>query len=161
MCSRHVLGKIVAARRILVDLIVIRLYQPWRGSTMGSSGSGRFSDYPGTKTKKPAEGGAGMTGGASGVDKCKQAFTTLLEDVGQCDFYSQFKKVPAVGTKLGIVFDKKRIFAVDVNGGKIGALPTAFNYLAACLASGITYVGLVKSSAKMPLPTVEADFGPQ
>jgi hypothetical protein len=127
---------------------------------MGSSGSGRFSDYPGTKAKKPAGDEAGMTGGASGVDKCKQAFTTLLEDVGQCDLYSQFKKVPAVGTRLGIVFDK-RIFAVDVNGAKIGALPTAFNYLAACLSSGITYVGLVKSSAKMPLPTVEADFGPQ
>ena len=102
-----------------------------------------------------------MGGGASGVDKCKQAFTTLLEDVSQCDFYSHLKKVPAVGAELGIVFDKKRIFAIDVNGMKIGALPTAFNYLAACLASGITYVGVVKSSAKTPLPTIAADFGPQ
>lgn len=128
---------------------------------MGSSGSGNFSDYPGTKAKEVAGDGTGMVGGASGVDKCKQAFAALLEDVGQCDFYSQFKKVPAAGDQLGIVFDKKRIFAVDVNGVKVGALPTALNYLAACLASGISYVGVVKSSAEKPVPTVEADFGPQ
>lgn len=128
---------------------------------MGSSGSGHFSDYPGTKAKEVAGDGAGVAGGASGVDKCKQAFTTLLEDVSQCGFYSQFKKVPATGAQLGIVFDKKRIFAVDANGAKVGALPTALNYLAGCLASGITYVGVVKSSAEKPLPIVEADFGPQ
>ncbi|SDI55268.1 hypothetical protein SAMN04487926_11919 [Paraburkholderia steynii] len=128
---------------------------------MGSSGSGRFSDYPGTKAKDVEGDGVGVAGGASGVDKCKQAFSCLLEDVGNSDFYSQFKKVPIVGDQLGIVFDKKRIFAVDVNGVKVGALPTALNYLAACLASGVTYVGLVKSSAEKPVPIVEADFGPQ
>ncbi|EMN1926130.1 hypothetical protein RVV18_000488 [Burkholderia ambifaria] len=102
-----------------------------------------------------------MAGGASGVDKCKQAFSSVLEDVGQCDFYSQFKRVPAPGTQLGIFFDKKRIFAVDVDRVKVGALPTSLNYLAACLAGGVTYVGVVKSSADKPFPTVEADFAPQ
>ncbi|WP_244146622.1 hypothetical protein [Paraburkholderia sp. BCC1876] len=128
---------------------------------MGSSGSGNFSDYPGTKAKEVTGEGTGMAGGTSGVDKCKQAFSCLLEDVGNSDFYSQFKKVPAVGDQLGIVFDKKRIFAVDVNSVKVGALPTAFNYLAACLASGVSYVGVVSSSAVAPVPTVEADFAPQ
>ena len=128
---------------------------------MGSSGSGNFSDYPGTQAMEVAGDGTGMAGGASGVDKCKQAFATLLEDVGQCDFYSQFKKVPAPGTQLGIFFDKKRIFAVDVNGVKVGALPTSFNYLATCLAGGVSYVGVAKSSADKPVPTVEADFVPQ
>ncbi|AOK06937.1 hypothetical protein WK25_20495 [Burkholderia latens] len=52
-------------------------------------------------------------------------------------------------------------FAVDVDGVKVGALPTSFNYLAACLAGGVTYVGVVKSSADKPVPTVEADFVPQ
>ncbi|WP_249220746.1 hypothetical protein [Burkholderia cenocepacia] len=138
-----------------------RLYQPRNGGIMGSSGSGNFSDYPGTKAKEVVGDGTGMAGGASGVDKCKQAFAALLDDVGQCDFYSQFKKVPSAGDQLGIVFDKTRIFAVDVNGVKVGALPTALNYLAACLASGVTYIGVVKSSAEKPVPTVEADFGPQ
>lgn len=128
---------------------------------MGSSGSGSFSDYPGTKAKEVEENGNGVAGGASGVDKCKQAFSSVLEDVGQCDFYSQFKRVPAPGTQLGIFFDKKRIFAVDVDRVKVGALPTSLNYLAACLAGGVTYVGVVKSSADKPFPTVEADFAPQ
>ncbi|WP_230948520.1 hypothetical protein [Burkholderia stagnalis] len=128
---------------------------------MGSSGSGRFSDYPGTKAKEVAGDGTGVAGGASGVDRCKQAFCSVLEDVGQCDFYSQFKKVPAPGTQLSIFFDKKRVFAVDVNGVKVGALPTSFNYLATCLAGGVTYVGVVKSSVDKPVATIEADFVPQ
>ncbi|MGF7000534.1 hypothetical protein [Paraburkholderia sp. GAS32] len=128
---------------------------------MGSSGSGSFSDYPGTKAKEVEGDGAGMAGGASGVDRCKQAFHALLEDVGNSDYYSQFRNVPAAGDQLAIVFDMKRIFAVDVNGVKVGALPTLFNYLAACLASDVTYVGVVSSSAVAPVPTVAADFVPQ
>ncbi|PSF12625.1 hypothetical protein C7H10_10480 [Marinobacter shengliensis] len=99
-----------------------------------------------------------MAGGASGVDKCKQAFHVLLDDVGNSDFYSQFNNVPAVGAQLAIIFDTKRVFAVDMNGVKVGALPTSFNYLVACLEDGVTYVGLVSSSAASPVPTVAADF---
>ncbi len=128
---------------------------------MGSSGSGRFSDYPATKAKEVVGDGVGVAGGTSGVDKCKQAFHVLLDDVGNSDFYSQFKNVPAVGAQLGIFFDKKRVFAVDVNGVKVGALPTSFNYLVACLEDGVTYVGLVSSSAVSPVPTVDADFTPR
>lgn len=128
---------------------------------MGSSGSGRFSDYPGTKAKVITGDGSGTGGGASGVDKCKQAFHVLLDDVGNSDFYSQFKNVPVVGHQLGIVFDNKRVFAVDVNGVKVGALPTSFNYLVACMESGVTYVGVVSSSSVSPVPTLDADFAPQ
>lgn len=127
---------------------------------MGSSGSGRFSDYPGTKAKEVKGDGTGLAGGASGVDKCKQAFHVLLEDVGNSQFYSQFKTVPSPGDQLGILFDQRRIFAVDINGIKIGALPTSFNYLVACLQDDVTYVGLVSYSAASPVPTVEADFVP-
>lgn len=128
---------------------------------MGSTGSGHFSDYPGSQPKQPAGDGNGMAGGTSGVDKCKQAFHVLLDDVGNSDFYAQFKTVPAPGEQLGIVFDTKRVFAVDKHGVKVGALPTSFNYLVACLESGIAYVGVAKSSATSPVPTVEADFAPQ
>ncbi|MBI5590748.1 MAG: hypothetical protein HY881_09720 [Deltaproteobacteria bacterium] len=85
----------------------------------------------------------------------------MLDDVGNSDFYSKFNNVPAVGDQLGILFDKKRVFAVDVNGVKVGALPTSFNYLVACLEDDVTYVGLVSSSAVLPVPTVAADFVPQ
>lgn len=125
---------------------------------MGSSGAGRFTDYPGTKAKKVSGEGAGVAGGASGVDKCQQAFSVVLEDVGNSEFYSKSNTVPAVGSQLGIVFDTKRIFAVDSNGVKVGALPTAYNYLVACLASDVTYIGVVTSSAITPVPTVAADF---
>ncbi|MEO1817565.1 hypothetical protein [Pseudomonas sp.] len=128
---------------------------------MGSSGSGRFTDYPGTKPKEVDENGGGIAGGSSGVDKCKQAFSVVLEDVGNSDLYSQTHSVPSAGTLLEIVFDGRRIFAVDTDGVKIGALPTSYNYLAACLADGITYVGLVSQSAVTPIPTVSADFAPK
>jgi len=128
---------------------------------VGSSGSGHFSDYPGTKAKKTGGDGTGMSGGASGVDKCKQAFNVLLDDVGNSEFYSQTRSVLAVGEQLGILFDKKRVFAVNAKGVKIGALPTSFNYLVACLEDGVTYVGVVSSSAVSPVPTVAADFIPQ
>ena len=128
---------------------------------MGSSGSGQFSDYPGTKAKDVSGDGVGKAGGSSGYDPCRQAFHVVLEDVGNSDFYSQFKSVPAVRSQLGILFDKKRVFAVDVNGVKVGALPTKFNYLVACLEDGVIYVGVVTSSAMLPVPTVTADFAPQ
>jgi hypothetical protein len=128
---------------------------------MGSSGSGSFSDYPGTKAKEVEGDGVGVAGGDSGVDRCQLAFHALLQDVGNCDYFAQHSNVPAVGDPLGIIFDGKRVFAVDVNGVKVGALPTSLNYLAACLTSDVTYVGVVSSSAVSPVPTVEADFGPQ
>lgn len=128
---------------------------------MGSSGSGSFSDYPGTKAKEVEGDGTGIAGGGSGVDRCQQAFHALLQDVGNSEHYSRFNAVPAVGDQLGIIFDGRRIFAVDVNGVKVGALPTSLNYLAACLASGVSYIGVVSSSAVAPVPTVEADFAAQ
>ena len=125
---------------------------------MGSSGSGRFSDYPGTKAKEVIGEGSGTAGGTSGVDKCTQAFHVLLEDVGNCDFYSQFGSVPSPNTQLGIIFDGRRVFAIDNNGVKIGALPTQYNYLVACMEDAVTYVGVVSASASSPVPTIEADF---
>lgn len=125
---------------------------------MGSTGSGHFSDYSGVKREGSTGQGAG--GGTSGVDKCQQAFSSILEEVAQCDYYVQTKAVPLPGSVLSIVLGG-RVFAVDSNGTKVGALPTSFNYLASCLASGTSYVGVVKSSMIAPVPTVEVDFAPQ
>jgi hypothetical protein len=122
---------------------------------MGSTGSGHFSDY--SSAKKEEATGQGAGGGASGVDRCRLAFSSILEEVAQCDYYGKSKTVPARGSRLSIVLDG-RIFAVDSNGIKVGALPTSFNYLAACLANGFKYVGIVKASTVSPMPSVEADF---
>jgi hypothetical protein len=132
--------------------------KPHKGKAMGSSGSGNFSDYPGTKASDVTGDGTGTAGGTSGVDKCKKAFDVLLDDVGNSDFFSKFNNVPAVGDQLSILFDGKRVFAIDENGVKVGALPTSFNYLVACLEDGVTYVGVVSTSAVSPVPTVAADF---
>lgn len=121
---------------------------------MGSSGSGSFSDYTGSK--KPD----GSGGGSSGNDMCRQAFSVTLEEVAQCEFYVNSTTVPAVNTVLSIIQDG-RIFAVTEDGTKVGALPTRFNYLARCLKDGITYVGIVTASGLQPVPFVTADFTPQ
>lgn len=125
---------------------------------MGSSGSGHFSDYPGTKAKEADGDGTGTAGGSSGIDKCQMAFQALLDDVGNSDYYSKSTQVPPIGEQLSILFDNSRVFAVTINGVKVGALPTSFNYLVKCLVDGVSYVGVVTSSAVTPVPTVTADF---
>jgi hypothetical protein len=120
---------------------------------MGSTGSGSFTDYSGSQGKNTGGG----SGGSSGTDRCRQAFSCVLEEVAQCDFYAQNQATPATGTELMIVLNG-RLFAVDPNGVRVGALPTRFNYLAACLASGIQYRGVVTASAATPVPTVSGDF---
>jgi hypothetical protein len=120
---------------------------------MGSSGSGSFTDYSGSKEPDG-------TGGASGKDRCRTAFSTKLEEEAQCDFFVTNNTVPAADTVLSIVLDG-RVFAVTENGTKVGALPTRFNYLAGCLKDGITYVGIVTDSGLQPFPFVAADFTPQ
>ena len=126
---------------------------------MGSTGSGNFSDYPGTKKVDGTGSGAGG-GGSSGVDKCQQAFECTLEEVAQCTYHMQTQNVPAPRAVLTLMI-RGRVFAVDANGLTVGALPTAFNYLAACLADGKNYIGVVKSSSISPVPTVAVDFTPR
>lgn len=123
---------------------------------MGSSGSGNFTDY--SNTNRPS--GTGSTGGTSGNDPCRQAFSVSLEEVAQCDFFVSNGAVPSTSTVLSLVFER-RIFAVTESGIQVGALPTQFNYLAACLRDGVSYVGIVTDSNLQPFPFVTADFTPQ
>lgn len=127
---------------------------------MGSTGSSRFSDYSGTKASQTSSGSGSGGGGASGVDRCRQAFTCVLEEVAQCPFFAQSGTVPGPSAVLTIEFHG-RVFAVDANGVCVGALPTAFNYLVNCLNDGIQYIGLVRRSTTSPVPTIEVDFTPQ
>ena len=120
---------------------------------MGSSGSGRFSDYSGSRNSDGS-------GGAGGVDRCLQAFSCTLEEVALCDFFAANAAVPPIGTEVSIAHDR-RLFAVMPDGTKIGALPTAYNYLAACMRDEHTYVGVVSQSGLQPVPHVSVDFTAQ
>lgn len=125
---------------------------------MGSTGSGRFTDYSGAKTTGTTSGSGGG-GGSSGNDKCQQAFSCTLEEVAQCDYFVQTGSVPPVGSPLTLVL-QRRVFAKAVNGHKVGALPTSFNYLVVCMESGVNYAGVVRASSNVPVPSVTVDFTP-
>ena len=125
---------------------------------MGSTGSGSFTDYPGSRPKERGQGGGG--GGASGDDRCERAFSCTLEEVEQCDFFVANNDVPSISTVLSID-QRGRLFAVDENGQSIGALPTRFNFIADCLAAGFVYEGRVVSSQNSPIASVSVDFAPR
>src|ERR1700758_5867584 len=113
---------------------------------MGSSGSGRISDYPGSSGKGSSTSkGDGGGGDAGGSDRCGQAFAVALEDIEHCDFYRAHGAVPALGQTLRIAH-KKRIVAETDAGETVGNLPTKYNYLAGCLKDGWTYAGTVTAS---------------
>lgn len=124
---------------------------------MGTKGSGRFSDYPGSRSSGE---GQGAGGGASGEDRCNRAFTCYLEEVEQCEYFSQTQSVPAVNTALTLEL-RGRLFAVDSEGSAVGALPTRFNHLADCMSAGYSYEGRVVSSATSPMASVNVDFAPR
>ena len=123
---------------------------------MGSSGSGNFSDYPGSSKSKPSGGDGGAT---SGDDRCERAFSVTLEDVEHCDYFkNNGSTCPTVNTVLQIAH-KKRMVAQTTTGEIVGNLPTKFNYLAGCIRDGYTYTGRVRSSsATGAVAIVSADF---
>lgn len=128
---------------------------------MGSSGTGRLSDYPGSSSGgSGASGGSGGTGPRGSDDRCSKAFSSKLDDVAMSDYYVGTKRLPPVGTNV-VVAKRKRVVVQTANGESIGSLPTAFNYLAGCLADGWTYAGVVRVSQEDRLgPTVIVDITP-
>jgi hypothetical protein len=122
---------------------------------MGSSGTGNFSDYSGSAPSSKDE----KTGGSSGDDKCLLAFSTILEDVGRCQFYITYQNVPAEGENIQVIFNS-RIVAVSKNGEEIGYLPTKYNYLKVCMDAGNRYSGRVTFSSVDPFPSVRIDVFP-
>ena len=122
---------------------------------MGSRGSGRFSDYPGTSRA----GSNGGDGSSDGDDRCARAFSVNLQDVEHGEYFERTSTVPAIGTEIGIEL-RKRLVAVDKLGRSIGNLPTTYNYLADCLADGFVYEGVVSASATGPSAVVTVDCAP-
>lgn len=124
---------------------------------MGSSGSGKLSDYPGTS----GGGGGGSQGGGGDQppeDRCARAVSAVLEDIEHSDYYKAHGEPPPNGTDLE-VRQAKRLIAVTSDGLSVGSLPTNLNYLAACMKDGWQYTGLVTNSESgPPTVTLTADF---
>jgi hypothetical protein len=98
-------------------------------------------------------------GGPGWEDRCARAFNTVLEDIEHSEYYRLHGAPPGKGAALSIQLGK-RLIAVTANGQSVGNLPTALNYLAACLKDGWRYTGLVTdSSVGPPSATVAGDFG--
>lgn len=120
---------------------------------MGSSGTGHFSDYSGSSRKSDG------SGGVSGEDKCGKAFSTDLEEVERVSYYRTHGSVPPLQTEIQVIFEK-RLAVATVDGEIVGYLPTSYNYLRACLEEGFSYVGIIRSSAVLPLPRIAVDIAP-
>jgi len=120
---------------------------------MGSTGSNSFSDYTNHPTKNSNQGGA------SEEDKCGKAFSTGLEEVQNCSYYINNRNVPPAKTPVRVTFIDPRL-AVEANGEVFGYLPTKYNYLRVCMASGKNYVGEVLISGTNPIPAIHVDILP-
>ncbi|MDL2290355.1 hypothetical protein LJB95_03015 [Paludibacteraceae bacterium OttesenSCG-928-F17] len=126
---------------------------------MGSTGSGSFTDYSSYKSSN--NGAGGNSGGSSGADQCARAFSTLLEEVSICDYYTTKGLVPPNHTEIIVIFDGTRIAALDIKEGLLlGFLPTQYNYLRACIEGDYSYVGVVSSSSLTSVPSVTIDVKP-
>lgn len=121
---------------------------------MGSSGPGNFSDY-----SNYPRAIKGVTGAVDSEDKCALAFSTLIEDVDTCEYYSKKGVLPAVGTEVYVDF-KVRLVVKSNDGLIIGYLPTKYNYLRNCIVKGFTYTGIVSVASSTPINTVVVDITP-
>ena len=124
---------------------------------MGSTGSGNFSDYSGSRSSGGGDGQGG-SGGSSGEDRCQKAFHCTLEEVALCDFYANTGTVPNPGAHLTIILQSRPMAVDTATGDVVGALPTSLNYIAGCMNEGFSYEGTVVTSTNTPVPTVTADF---
>jgi len=124
---------------------------------MGSTGSGRISDYPGSSpAAKPGGQGGGI--GPSVEDRCARAFNARLEDVELSDYYRAHANLPPKGTRVELV-KRKRLVVQTTDGEGIGNLPTSFNFLASCMNEGWTYIGTVQQvRSGPPVASISVDF---
>ena len=121
---------------------------------MGSSGTDNFSDY-----SNYPRAIKGITGADDSEDKCALAFSTFIEDVDTCEYYSKKGVLPAVGIEVYIDF-KVRLVVKSNDGLIIGYLPTKYNYLRNCIVKGFTYTGIVSVASSTPINTVVVDITP-
>ena len=133
---------------------------------MGSTNTGRFSDYPKARPQESpsvASGGAG--GGGQGSDPCADIFINheLLEEVARSAYFERTGDVPPVGTDVAVqsqLVAGRLAVGVRADGEVIGLLSTRWNQLFACMQAGWRYEGEVVASVRERLPTVRVELRP-
>lgn len=151
---------------LIAGKIPENLWCLWKADIMGSTGTGRFSDYPGTTSGSAKGKGTGLgnsTGPAQG-DQCERALRNVpLEEVGRCEYLQSHSDLLIVGMSVSVrtTLVGGRL-GVEISGGGevIGLLPTEYNYLLQCMKQGYTYMGQVKSARLRPVPVVRVDLEP-
>jgi hypothetical protein len=124
---------------------------------MGSSGTGRFSDYTSQKKgKKGAISNGNGSGGASGQNQCDQQIIATLEDVERSQVFKEDKSI----IKQGASFEIRLVGRVTaiISNKTLGYLPTEYNYLAGCMKSGKKYLGVILSVIETPVVRIQVQI---
>lgn len=124
---------------------------------MGSSGSGNFTDYPGSRGRPPIGAGGNGGGAAGGAALCDQVIDAELEEVERCAYYKAHG-LPARGTAVSIARGAR--ITVFVGELELGYLPTRYNYLITCLDEGYSHNGTVSSAIARPIVRVSVNLVP-
>lgn len=126
---------------------------------MGTTGTGRFADYPGPGRTR----GAGETGEDRPSEDCTAPLTGIkLEDVAASPYFERAQALPEPGQAVGVrgsLYRKRMAVEVSQSGEVLGFLPTRFNYLLAYIRQGYRYEGVVISSSMRPIPSVAVNLG--
>ena len=134
---------------------------------MGSSGSGRLTDYPGGSQQQPAPGsassGGASGGGPAGGDPCLiDRDHVELEEIELCEYFGAAGDVPAPGTDVVVLpelVDGRIVVALASTQATLGYLPTEHNDLVSCLGR-FDYVGEVTGSQPTPIPRIRVRISP-
>ena len=134
---------------------------------MGSGGSGRFTDYPGTSRPRPQAEAAGVgepeAGEPAGGDPCERVREGLhLEEVARCAYFEVHGTVPPVGTDVRLLpnlIGGRLAVGLASDWTIIGYVPTRHNDLASCLNTH-NYDGEVTNSNATPVPDVTVRLVP-
>jgi hypothetical protein len=141
---------------------------------MGSTGSGRFTDYPGSQGQgagadRDAAAAAGReegseSAGASDDDQCLRPIPEVaLEEVERCAYFTRTGGVPPAGTDVMTVdqlVGGRIAVAIATDAEVVGFLPTRLNYVLGCLQQGYGYPGEVTASTASPLAVVRVALEP-
>jgi hypothetical protein len=135
---------------------------------MGSTGTGRFTDYPGPRkaaAEAEEEGSTSGDLGEGGDDLCSRVIADIpLEDVERCSYFlSHGSDVPPPGTDVRLLPELvggRLAVATVSDADVVGYMPTEFNYLRRCMNQGHTYAGEITDSTRSPLPGVHATLNP-
>ena len=122
---------------------------------MGSTGYGRFGDYPHLTDKNGK--GTGGVGGIALSDACPSELIKIkLEDVAHFDYYKTFHTVPVVDDSVFVsnTITNGRIVVIHQQENKtIGSIPTEFNKYVNCFIQH-TYTGTITNSGLFPIPYI-------